>query len=162
MNWKTEIALIRDIEKSLFKWNSTWTYELDAYLERFAKVYFTEGKVENSTVLIMRKSCFLLTCRKITFPYKGHCYCWVNAQKFRSPDPLTYGRREKTTTFTLFSKVLRNNYIDRYSLQNAQKRRHYLNNWNASDVFVQASRAGNDLFKGHQVYRTGTTVINGI
>ena len=47
------------------------------------------GKVENSTVLIL-----------------GHCYFCENVQKFRSPDSLTYGRRDKTRTFILFSKVL--------------------------------------------------------
>lgn len=93
------------------------------------------GKVENSTVLILRKRCFRLTCRKITFPYKGHCYFCENVQKFRSPDSLTYGRRDKTRTFILFSKVLRNNCIDRYSLQHAQRGPHHLNNWNTSDVF---------------------------
>ena len=136
--------------------------ELDAYLERFAKVYFTEGKVENSTVLIMRKSCFLLTCRKITFPYKGHCYCWVNAQKFRSPDSLTYGRRDKTRVFILFSKVLRNNCIDRYSLQHAQRRPHHLNNWNTSDVFLQRRELETICLRVTKVCRTETTVINGI
>ena len=95
---------------------------------RFAKVYFTGGKVENTTVLVLRKRCFILTCRKITFPYKGHCYCWENVQKFRSPDSLSYGRRDKTRTFILFSKVLRNNCIDRYSLQRAQRKPHLLNN----------------------------------
>ena len=103
----------------------------------------------------MRKSCFLLTCRKITFPYKGHCYCWENVQKFRSADSLTYGRLDKTRTFILFSKVLRNDCIVRYSLQNAQRRPHHLNNRNTSDVFVQATRAGNDLFKGHQSMQNG-------
>lgn len=103
----------------------------------------------------MRKSCFLLTCRKITFPYKGHCYCWENVQKFRSADSLTYGRRDKTRTFILFSKVLRNDCIDRYSLQNAHRRPHHLNNRKRRDVFVQATRAGNDLFKGHQSMQNG-------
>ena len=128
MNLKNRNRTHRAIEKGLFKWNSKWTYESNAYLERFANVYFTGGKVENSTVLILRKRCFLLTCRKITFPYKGHCYCWVNVQKFRSLDSLTYGRRHKTRTFILFSKVLTNNCIDRYSLQQAQRKPHHLNN----------------------------------
>ena len=146
MNLKNRNRTHRAIAKGLFKWNSKWTYESDAYLERFARVCFTGGKVENSTILILRK---------ITFPYKGHCYCWVNAQKFRSPDFLTYGRRDKTRVFILFSKVLRNNCIDRYSLQHAQRRPHHLNNWNKSDVFLQAKRTGDDLFKGHQSMQNG-------
>ena len=132
------------------------TYESEAYLEMFAKVYFTGGKVENSTVLILRKRCLLLTCRKITFSYKDHCYCWENVQKVRSPDSLTYGRQDKTRTFILFSKILRNNCIERYSLQHSQRRRYHLNNRNTSDAFVQGARAGNDLFKRKPKYAKRT------
>lgn len=76
-------------------------------------------------------------------------------QKFRSFDSLAYGRRDKTRTFILFSKVLRNNCIDGYSLKHAQRRPHHLDNWNTSDVFMQATRTGNDLFKGHQSMQNG-------
>ena len=151
MNLKNRNRTHRAIEKGLFNWNSKWTYESDAYLERFAKIYFTGGKVENSTILILRKRCFLLTWRKITFTYKGHCYCWEKCRNSVLSTPWPTGRRDKTRTFILFSKVLKNNCIDRYSLQHA----HHLNNWNSSDVFVQVTRAGNDLFKGHQSMQNG-------
>ena len=51
--------------------------------------------------------------------------------------------------------LARNNCIDRYSLQHAQRRPHHLNNWNTSDVFLQAKRTGDDLFKGHQSMQNG-------